>query len=83
VGILPRVLNRKFLINHAIIVEEIFSIIQKVAESGQTILLVEQNAMMAMEISHYCYVLETGLVTYEGTPEALRKQNDIARAYLG
>jgi branched-chain amino acid transport system ATP-binding protein len=66
-----------------IIVEEIFSIIQKVAESGQTILLVEQNAMMAMEISHYCYVLETGLVTYEGTPEALRKQNDIARAYLG
>jgi len=40
-----------------IIVEEIFAIIQKVADSGQTILLVEQNAMMAMEISNYCYVL--------------------------
>ncbi len=66
-----------------IIVEEIFAIIQKVADSGQTILLVEQNAMMAMEISNYCYVLETGLVTYEGTPEALKSQKDIASAYLG
>lgn len=66
-----------------IIVEDIFSIIQKVAASGQTILLVEQNAMMAMEISDFCYVLETGLVTYEGTPEELKNQKDIARAYLG
>ena len=66
-----------------IIVQDIFSIIQKVAENGQTILLVEQNAMMAMEISHFCYVLETGLVTYKGTPEELKKQKDIASAYLG
>ncbi len=66
-----------------LVVEDIFSIIRKVASAGQTILLVEQNAMMAMEISDYCYVLETGSVTYDGTPEALQKNRSIAKAYLG
>ena len=66
-----------------IVVQDIFSIIQKVSENGQTILLVEQNAVMAMEISHYCYVLETGLVTYHGTPGDLMKHKNIASAYLG
>ncbi len=66
-----------------LIVMEIFSIIKRIAESGQTILLVEQNAMMAMEISSYCYVLETGQVTYEGGPEEMKSNDNIARAYLG
>lgn len=66
-----------------IIVEGIFSIIQKIASGGQTILLVEQNAMMAMEISDYCFVLETGLLTYKGTPQELKRNKDIAKAYLG
>jgi branched-chain amino acid transport system ATP-binding protein len=66
-----------------IIVAEIFSIIKRIAESGQTILLVEQNAMMAMEISDYCYVLETGRVAYEGTPADMKSNNNIAKAYLG
>jgi branched-chain amino acid transport system ATP-binding protein len=66
-----------------IIVADIFSIIKRIAESGQTILLVEQNAMMAMEISNYCYVLETGHITYEGTPDEMKSNNNIARAYLG
>jgi branched-chain amino acid transport system ATP-binding protein len=65
------------------IVADIFSIIKRIAEGGQTILLVEQNAMMAMEISDYCYVLETGCVAYEGTPEEMQSNNNIARAYLG
>jgi branched-chain amino acid transport system ATP-binding protein len=65
------------------LVAEIFGVISKIAESGQTIMLVEQNAMMAMEISHYCYVLETGNVTYEGTSEQIRANKKIAEAYLG
>ena len=65
------------------IVADIFSIIKRIAEGGQTILLVEQNAMMAREISDYCYVLETGCVAYEGTPEEMQSNNNIARAYLG
>jgi len=65
------------------LVLEIFDTIQKIAEKGQTIMLVEQNAMMAMDISKYCYVLETGKVAYEGTPEEMKKNNNIVQAYLG
>ncbi len=66
-----------------LLVEEIFAIIEKVAKNGQTIMLVEQNAMMAMEIANYCYVLETGVVTYDGEPEKVKANRDIAEAYLG
>ncbi len=65
------------------LVLEIFDTIRQIAASGQTIMLVEQNAMMAMDISGYCYVLETGTIEYEGTPEVLRANNRIAEAYLG
>lgn len=65
------------------LVEEIFNIIKKIAENGQTILLVEQNAMMAMEIAKYCYVLETGKVTHEGTSDEMKGNKKIAEAYLG
>ena len=65
------------------LVAEIFGIIRKIAESGQTIMLVEQNAMMAMEIANYCYVLETGNVTFEGTSEHIKENKKIAEAYLG
>jgi branched-chain amino acid transport system ATP-binding protein len=65
------------------LVQEIFSTISKISATGQTILLVEQNAAMAMEISHYCYVLETGVLLFEGDPETLKSNNDIAKAYLG
>ena len=65
------------------LVTEIFGIIRKIAESGQTIMLVEQNAMRAMEIANYCYVLETGNVTYEGTSEHIKDNKKIAEAYLG
>jgi branched-chain amino acid transport system ATP-binding protein len=65
------------------LVEEIFHTITQIAQSGQTIMLVEQNAMMAMEIANYCYVLETGSLTYEGTSEHIRANERIAHAYLG
>jgi len=65
------------------LVRDIFDIIVKISETGQTIVLVEQNAAISMEISRYCYVLETGNVTFEGDPESLQNNNDIASAYLG
>lgn len=65
------------------LVEDIFGIISRIAEKGQTIMLVEQNAMMAIEVASYCYVLETGNVTYEGTSESARANKKIAEAYLG
>ncbi|MEI7845839.1 MAG: ABC transporter ATP-binding protein [Chloroflexota bacterium] len=65
------------------LVEEIFETIQKISQNGQTILLVEQNAMMAMEISDYCYVLETGLIAFEGLSKSLMENDSIAKAYLG
>lgn len=65
------------------LVMEIFETIKKIAANGQTIMLVEQNAMMAMEIAHYCYVLETGNVTYDGTPQMMKANKNIAEAYLG
>jgi branched-chain amino acid transport system ATP-binding protein len=52
-------------------------------ERGITILLVEQNANLALEISHRGYVLETGHIILEGDSASLRKNTDIERAYLG
>jgi branched-chain amino acid transport system ATP-binding protein len=65
------------------LVEEIFETIVTISKNGQTILLVEQNAMMAMEISDFCYVLETGSIAFEGVSKALMENDAIAKAYLG
>jgi len=65
------------------LVLEIFDTIQQIAAKGQTIMLVEQNAMMATDISNYCYVLETGTVAKEGTPEEMKNDDSIVHAYLG
>lgn len=65
------------------LVLEIFDTIQEIARNGQTIMLVEQNAMMAMDVSSYCYVLETGNVAYEGTAEDMKGNDNIVQAYLG
>jgi branched-chain amino acid transport system ATP-binding protein len=65
------------------LVEEIFETIMTISKNGQTILLVEQNAVMAMEISDYCYVLETGSIAFEGIAKDLMENDTIARAYLG
>jgi branched-chain amino acid transport system ATP-binding protein len=66
-----------------IMVEEIFRIIQTINSQGTSILLVEQNALMALQIAHRAYVLETGRVILEGTGKELRESSRVKEAYLG
>lgn len=66
-----------------ILVKEIFEIIQRINEQGNTILLVEQNAKKALEIADYAYVLETGELKLEGSGEELLNDDRIQEAYLG
>ena len=66
-----------------ILVGEIFNIIAEVSASGTTILLVEQNARMALSIAHRAYVLETGRVVMSGDAKALMGDDMVRRAYLG
>lgn len=66
-----------------VLVNEIFQLILKIRSMGVTILLVEQNARKALSICDYAYVLETGVVTYQGTGEELLCNEQIREAYLG
>ncbi len=66
-----------------IFVQEIFNIIKKINEEGTTVLLVEQNARMALSIADYAYVLETGTIALEGTGEELASSEEVRKAYLG
>ncbi|MCC8164001.1 MAG: ABC transporter ATP-binding protein [Lachnospiraceae bacterium] len=66
-----------------ILVKEIFSIIQTLHESGITILLVEQNAKMALGVSDRAYVLETGKISMEGSAAELAADDRVRKAYLG
>jgi branched-chain amino acid transport system ATP-binding protein len=66
-----------------IMVEEIFRIIQEINSQGTSILLVEQNALMALQVAHRAYVLETGRVVLEGTAKELRESARVKEAYLG
>ena len=66
-----------------ILVEQIFEIIQNLNHNGSTILLVEQNAQMALSVAHRGYVLETGKIVTTGTGEELIRSPEIKRAYLG
>jgi branched-chain amino acid transport system ATP-binding protein len=66
-----------------IIVEEIFRIIKTINETGTTILLVEQNAFMALHIANKAYVLETGRIVIHGTARELLDQAEVSKAYLG
>ena len=65
------------------LVKEIFSIIRKLHEQGITILLVEQNAKMALAISDRAYVLETGTITLSGDAQELLNDTRVKKAYLG
>jgi len=64
-------------------VKEIFSIIKDINASGTTILLVEQNANMALSIAHKAYVLETGNVVLQGDAKELARSEEVRKAYLG
>lgn len=66
-----------------IFIREIFSIIQEINRQGTTVLLIEQNAKMALSIADRGYVLETGKVVLEGTGEELLHSPDVQKAYLG
>ncbi len=66
-----------------LIVRDIFGIIRKLREEGNTVLLVEQNAKAALRIADRGYVLETGRVMLEGTAEDLLMNREVQRAYLG
>ncbi|MCD8363319.1 MAG: ABC transporter ATP-binding protein [Lachnospiraceae bacterium] len=66
-----------------VIVSDIFRIIRKINEDGVTVVLVEQNAKMALKIAQKCYVIENGSVVLEGTSEQLRNDQRIREIYLG
>jgi len=65
------------------LVQEIFNIIKDINKAGTTILLVEQNASMALQIANRAYVLETGSIVLSGTGAELMQSDDIKKAYLG
>lgn len=66
-----------------LIVKDIFEIIKEVNQRGVTILLIEQNAKVALQISDYAYVLETGTIVLEGPGHDLLHNEDVKKAYLG
>jgi len=66
-----------------LVVHEMFAAIRSVNASGVSVLLVEQNVAMAMQVATRAYVLEEGRVVAEGTPQSLMQQPEIQRAYLG
>ena len=66
-----------------ILVEQIFEIIQRLHKAGTTILLVEQNAQMALSVADRAYVLETGKISLSGTGAELAASDQVRKAYLG
>ena len=66
-----------------LIVQQIFEIIRQINKDGVTVLLIEQNANMALKVADYGYVLETGSIVLEGTGEELLLNESVREAYLG
>ena len=66
-----------------LLVEQIFEIIKSLHKAGSTILLVEQNAQMALQVADRAYVLESGRITLSGTGAELMASDAVRKAYLG
>jgi branched-chain amino acid transport system ATP-binding protein len=66
-----------------VLVDQVFDTITKVNDQGTTVLLVEQNALVALNIAHHAYVLETGHITLEGPASDLAHNDEVRKAYLG
>lgn len=66
-----------------LIVKDIFNIVKEINKAGVNVLLIEQNAKAALEISDYGYVMETGVVTISGTGKELLVNDQVKKAYLG
>jgi branched-chain amino acid transport system ATP-binding protein len=65
------------------LVEQVFETIRTINERGVTILLVEQNALMALDIANFAYVMESGRIVLEGSGKELLDNEKVQRAYLG
>ncbi len=65
------------------VVDRIFQVIQEINEAGVSLLLVEQNANMALQVAHHAYVLETGAIVMQGPGRALLASPEVRKAYLG
>ena len=81
----PRLLllDEPFMGLAPLLIKEIFAIIQDINKTGTTVLLVEQNANMALSIAHRAYVLETGRITLSGDAKELAASDEVRKAYLG
>ena len=66
-----------------LIIEELDRIISEINKEGVSILLVEQNTVLALDLAEYCYVLETGQIVLEGSSERLIDNDMVRKAYLG
>ncbi|MFZ5825258.1 MAG: ABC transporter ATP-binding protein [Bacillota bacterium] len=66
-----------------LIVREIFEIVKQVNREGMSVLLVEQNANLALRTAHYAYILETGRLVMEGPAEDVRQNPEVKKIYLG
>lgn len=66
-----------------LIVKDIFEIIKKINKLGVTIMLIEQNAKVALEIADYGYVMEVGKIVLEGKGKELLENENVKKAYLG
>jgi len=66
-----------------IVIRDIFNVLKRVNDGGLTVLLVEQNARMALQLANRAYILEQGRVVGEGTGSALLADPGVQRAYLG
>jgi branched-chain amino acid transport system ATP-binding protein len=64
-------------------VEQIFAIVQEINQQGTTVLLVEQNALMALGVAHRGYVLQTGSIVLADNAQALMANDMVRKAYLG
>jgi branched-chain amino acid transport system ATP-binding protein len=65
------------------LVEQVYEVIAEINEAGTSILLVEQNAVMALSVATRCYVLETGRITIQGSADEIKKNPRVKAAYLG
>jgi len=66
-----------------VLIQETFAIVKRINESGITVFIVEQNANMTLKIAHYGYYMQKGQIIASGTPEELKKQEIIKKAYFG
>jgi branched-chain amino acid transport system ATP-binding protein len=66
-----------------IIVQDLIGVCRRIAEAGQTIIIVEQNVEAALGLAHRCYVLNNGHVVFDGTPETLRRDTEFMHRHLG